>query len=190
MSISNGKVSKLDKKSLRQEKIKLMKAFAVEDQKSSADQYLTEALMHTSEYESAKRIGIVLSMPHEVDTYPIISKMISDNKKVYVPETNYKAKEMSFKHVDDLSNIGPDDKGINHVISDTEISNDLDLLIVPGLAFNDAGYRIGYGGGYFDKFLTHHQQSTISLIYDFQLDDFEIEAHDQPVQALIIATTK
>lgn len=97
---------------------------------------------------------------------------------------------MSFKHVDDLSNIGPDDKGINHVISDTEISNDLDLLIVPGLAFNDAGYRIGYGGGYFDKFLTHHQQSTISLIYDFQLDDFEIEAHDQPVQALIIATTK
>src|SRR5699024_6270438 len=119
MSISNRKVSKLDKKSLRQEKIKLMKAFAVEDQKPSADQYLTEALMHTSEYESAKRIGIVLSMPHEVDTYPIISKMISDNKKVYVTETNYKAKEMYFINVDNLNHLGSDVKGIYKIISDT-----------------------------------------------------------------------
>lgn len=96
---------------------------------------------------------------------------------------------MSFKELDNLSNIAPDDKGINYVTSDTEITNDLDLLIVPGVVFNNKGYRIGYGGGYFDKFLSQHQQPTISLIYDFQINNFEIEAHDQPVQKLIIATT-
>src|SRR5699024_2740845 len=109
--------------------------------------------------------------------------------KVFVPETNYKNKTMSFKELDNLSNIAPDDKGINYVTSDTEITNDLDLLIVHGVVFNNKGYRIGYGVGYFDKFLSQHLQLTISLIYDFQINDFEIEAHDQPVQKLIIATT-
>ncbi|MGO2109309.1 MAG: 5-formyltetrahydrofolate cyclo-ligase, partial [Staphylococcus equorum] len=85
--------------------------------------------------------------------------------------------------------IGPDDKGINHVEADTEISNQLDLLIVPGVVFNHSGYRIGYGGGYFDKFLSQNTQPTISLLYDFQLGDFEVESHDQPVEKLIIATT-
>ena len=179
----------MSKRSLRKEIIKIMKQFSKQDQKLSADQYLTQQLLNLSEYKSAKRIGIVLSMAHEVDTYPIISKMLNDDKNVYVPETDYKTKTMSFKGLDDLSNLAPDDKGINYVTSNTEITNDLDLLIVPGVVFNNKGYRIGYGGGYFDKFLSQHQQPTISLIYDFQINDFEIEAHDQPVQKLIIATT-
>ena len=97
---------------------------------------------------------------------------------------------MTFKHVDDLNHIGPDDKGINHVNTKTEITNKLDLLVVPGVVFNSTGYRIGYGGGYFDKFLSNNKQPTISLLYDFQLNSFETEAHDEPVEKLIIATTK
>ncbi|PTK24567.1 5-formyltetrahydrofolate cyclo-ligase, partial [Staphylococcus saprophyticus] len=57
-------------------------------------------------------------------------------------------------------------------------------------AFNDSGYRIGYGGGYFDKFISTYNQLTMSLIYDFQLSDFKVETHDQPVEKLIIATTR
>src|SRR5699024_6964630 len=179
----------MSKHKLRKETINKMKQFSDQDQKLSADQYLTQQLMNTSEYKSAYRIGVVLSMQHEVDTYPIISKILNDDKKVFVPETNYKNKTMSFKELDNLSNIASDDKGINYVTSNTEIINDLDLLIVTGVVFNNKGYRIGYGGGYFDKFLSQHLQPTISLIYDFQINDFEIEAHDQPVQKLIIATT-
>ena len=79
---------------------------------------------------------------------------------------------------------------MNHVNTKTEISNELDLLVVPGVAFNDSGYRIGYGGGYFDKFISTYNQPTMSLIYDFQLSDFKVETHDQPVEKLIIATTR
>ncbi|ALM57166.1 5-formyltetrahydrofolate cyclo-ligase [Staphylococcus equorum] len=179
----------MSKKALRHDKIELMKSFMSNDKKQSSDQYLANHLFDTSEYKSAKRVGIVLSMPHEVNTYSIIEQMLNEGKTVFVPETNYQSKEMAFKHVDSLDHIGPDDKGINHVEADTKISNQLDLLIVPGVVFNHSGYRIGYGGGYFDKFLSQNTQPTISLLYDFQLGDFEVESHDQPVEKLIIATT-
>lgn len=179
----------MSKKTLRQDKIQSMKSFMTHEAKQASDEYLANHLFDTNEYKTANRIGIVLSMPHEVDTYSIIEQMINDGKKVFVPETNYKLREMTFKNVDSLDHIGPDDKGINHVVADTEISNQLDLLIVPGVVFNHSGYRIGYGGGYFDKFLSQNKQPTISLIYDFQLGEFDVESHDQPVEKLIIATT-
>ena len=78
---------------------------------------------------------------------------------------------MNFKQLLDLSSIATDDKGINYVNEDTSISNDMDLLIVPGVAFQTNGFRIGYGGGYYDKFLNQHDINSISLIYDFQISD-------------------
>lgn len=180
----------MTKQSLRQEKLKLMKSFQSNSYKVESDHYLAEHLYQTSEYKNAKRIGIVLSMPHEVDTYSIIEHMLNDGKIVFVPETDYEHCRMSFKALSHLESIGPDVKGINHVTVEADITNQLDLLVVPGVVFNTIGYRIGYGGGYFDKFLSFYKQSTISLLYDFQLDDFEVESHDEPVEKLIIATTK
>ena len=89
-------------------------------------------------------------MTHEVDTYPIIETMLSDGKKVFVPNTNYKLKEMNFKQLLSLNRLEKDEKGLLYVNDDTEITDQLDL-IVPGVAFRDDGYRIGYGGGYYDK---------------------------------------
>ncbi len=96
--------------------------------------------------------GLVVLSMHIVNTYPIIQQMIEDGKTVLFQKLIIKQKEMTFKHVDDLTHIAPDDKGINHVNTETEITNNLDLVVVPGVVFNNIGYRIGYGGGYFDKF--------------------------------------
>lgn len=79
-----------------------------------------------------------------------------------------------------------DDKGIYHSISDSELTNYMDLLVVPGVAFEKSGYRIGYGGGYYDKFLNQYKTQTVSLLYDFQLTTFDKESFDQPVDQLII----
>ncbi|SCS23346.1 5-formyltetrahydrofolate cyclo-ligase [Staphylococcus caeli] len=180
----------MTKKTLRQEKLEKMKLFSQLSDKKLADGFLAKLFFNTEEYQVATRIGIVLSMAHEVDTYSIIQHMLSDGKQVFVPETNYQTRIMTFKRLTHLDNIGPDEKGINHVIQNSEISSALDLLVVPGVVFNQSGYRIGYGGGYFDKFLSHNQQMTISLLYDFQLNEFNPEMHDQPVEKLIIATTR
>lgn len=180
----------MSKKGLRHSKLNTMNDFKTSENKQSIDKELARRLYDTEEYKLANRIGIVLSMDHEVDTYNIITTMLNDNKQVFVPETDYLNKIMHFKSLLNLEDIGPDEKGINHVTEDTEITDNLDLLIVPGVVFNQLGYRIGYGGGYFDKFLSYNDQPTISLIYDFQLNDFEPEVHDQPVEKLIIVTTK
>ena len=133
-------------------------------------------LINNTEYKNAKRIGIVLSMPHEVDTYPIIDTMLSDDIKVFVPNTNYKLKEMNFKQLLSLNQLEKDEKGLLYVNDDTEITDQLDLIVVPGVAFRDDGYRIGYGGGYYDRFLSDSNANTISLIYDLQLTQFDIES--------------
>ncbi|BGE82326.1 5-formyltetrahydrofolate cyclo-ligase [Staphylococcus petrasii] len=178
----------MNKKTIRKDILSKMKAFDSSN-KEDADNWLKEHLLNHEWYKNAHRIGMVLSMPHEVDTYKIIQTALNDNKKVFVPNTNYKTREMNFKEIIDLDSIVEDEKGINSVKGDTEITDELDLIIVPGVAFRDDGYRIGYGGGYFDRFLSKSNANTISLIYDFQLTDFEIENHDQPVSELIIYKT-
>ena len=93
---------------------------------------------------------------------------------------------MTFKRLLSLNEIEKDDKGIYHSISDSELTNYMDLLVVPGVAFEKSGYRIGYGGGYYDKFLNQYKTQTVSLLYDFQLTTFDKESFDQPVDQLII----
>ena len=85
-------------------------------------------------------------MTHEVDTYQIIETAIKQNKKVYVPETNYKEGLMTFKRLLSLNEIEKDDKGIYHSISDSELTNYMDLLVVPGVAFEKVDIELAMVG--------------------------------------------
>lgn len=68
----------------------------------------------------------------------------------------------------------------------SEIAVEPDFILVPGLIWNDEGYRIGFGGGYYDRYLANFEGSTASVLYDFQKMDFEAESHDIAVQELFI----
>lgn len=158
--------------------------------KSKADHFLFQQLIEHEKFVNAQNIGIVLSMPHEVQTDPIIRFALEQHKSVFVPSTNYQSHQMQFQQLEDLNHVEIDEKSIRYVPTETLIKNELDLVIVPGVVFNHAGYRIGYGGGYFDQFLSQYHPKTISLVYDIQLSDqIPVEPHDYPVQELIIAKT-
>ncbi|UDI78175.1 5-formyltetrahydrofolate cyclo-ligase [Staphylococcus taiwanensis] len=176
------------KKDIRKNTLSKMKSFD-KTKKVHADNWLKQQLFNDNWYKNSNRIGIVLSMPHEVDTYQIIKAALLDNKRMFVPNTNYESKDMNFKEIKNLSCIEKDEKGIYFVNEDTETTDQLDLIIVPGVAFREDCYRVGYGGGYYDRFLSHSTAHTLSLIYDFQLTQFDIENHDQPVDKLIIYNT-
>ncbi|MEJ7154570.1 5-formyltetrahydrofolate cyclo-ligase, partial [Staphylococcus ureilyticus] len=97
-------------KHIRQATIEKLKSFN-KDKKAVADLWLANELFNTKAYQDAESIGFVLSMTHEVDTYKIIETAIKQNKKVYVPETNYKEGLMTFKRLLYLNEIEKDDKG-------------------------------------------------------------------------------
>ena len=58
----------------------------------------------------------------------------------------------------------------------------IDVIHVPGLGFNPAGFRIGYGGGYYDRYLADYDGHTVSTIYEFQKVEFQADCHDMAVK--------
>lgn len=68
-------------------------------------------------------------------------------------------------------------------------SQNIDLLVVPGIVYSQQGYRIGYGGGYYDRFLTKFKGDTLSLAFDIQVvNDVEYDVFDLPVNKIITPT--
>ncbi|MBI5975653.1 5-formyltetrahydrofolate cyclo-ligase [Staphylococcus canis] len=179
----------MDKKEIRSETINKMKRMNKSTKKLS-DKWLFEQLIQHPKFKESNSIGIVLSMPHEVETDKIIKKALDLGKKIYVPSTNYQHRTMNFQQLFNLNQVDTDEKGIRFVNEETSINNELDLVIVPGVAFDTKGYRIGYGGGYFDRYLSQHNPKTISLVYDLQVyEHLPTESHDRPISELIIADT-
>src|SRR5699024_8530463 len=151
-------------------------------QKLTFDEDLYEQLFKHDYFIQAKSVAIVLSMDHEVNTDPIFEELLKLNKEVYVPTTNYLTKEMKFQRLYDMNSISFDSKGIRFITKETEISDDIDLIIVSGVLFRIDGYR----GGYYDKYLADYTGSTLSLVYPIQIHGFDIKSHDVPVQELLL----
>ena len=97
---------------------------------------------------------------------------------------------MRFIYIDDLSKVENGYAGIPEPIADAPIADDeTALVLMPGLAFDPEGHRIGYGGGFYDRFLAKEpNHPTLALCYDFQmLPKLETEEFDIPVDAVLWA---
>ena len=111
---------------------------------------------------------------------------IRDGKRVAVPKVI--GDEMVFIYIEDLSGIEDGYCGIPEPVEDGPVAEDpTALVLMPGLAFDPQGHRIGYGGGFYDRFLASEpQHPTLALCYDFQmLPHLETEPHDIPVDTVL-----
>lgn len=136
----------------------------------------------TDAYRNSKTIYGYLPFNQEVDLFPLLQTALDSGKQVALPKCF--GKEMRFILVSDLSRIRYSAFGAPEPVEDGPEANDeTALVIVPGLVFDRQGYRIGYGGGYYDRFLAKEpNHPTIALCYDFQMcDQLEPESHDIPV---------
>ena len=173
------------KSELRKQVLQEMRALS-QEQKQAMDQALTDQFLKHPFYQEAKVIATYLSFPHEFQTQELIEQALKDGKKVLIPKT-YPKGRMDFV-VYDSQQLVKTSFGLLEPQGDLEVvdASQIDLIHVPGLAFTTEGYRIGYGGGYYDRYLEHFSGHTLSTVYPCQIQDFISENHDIPVQEVLI----
>ena len=177
----------MDKKALRREIRDKKRAMTLEeiDRRSAR---LGELFVATEAYRQAKTVYGYLPYNQEVRTVPILERAIKDGKKVAVPKVY--GDMMRFIYLDDLSQVEKSDMGIPEPIADSPVAEDKTaLVLMPGIAFDEIGHRIGYGGGYYDKFLAAEpDHPTVALCYDFQMfAHLDTEEFDVPVDLVLWA---
>ena len=176
----------MDKTALRQQ-IRLQKRQMEQAEILEKSQQLCRLFTATDAYRNAKSIYGYMSYNQEVRTLPILEQSLRDGKRVAIPKCY--GPEMRFIWMEDLSQTAPN-RGIPEPIADGPLADDPDaLVLMPGMAFDRAGHRIGYGGGYYDKFLAQEpNHPTVALCFSFQvLEHLETEEFDIPVDLVLWA---
>ncbi|MET3558228.1 5-formyltetrahydrofolate cyclo-ligase [Streptococcus rupicaprae] len=153
--------------------------------KEERDQALIRRLMESSKYQKSTTVALYLSLAFEVNTASLIKAARADGKQILVPKT-LKGGQMVFVPYQ----AGHLERSSFGVLEPTNMEvvekGAIDLILVPGLIWNQQGYRIGFGGGFYDRYLADYEGKTVSLSYDFQIREFLPEAHDQPVEEVIV----
>lgn len=175
----------MDKTSLRKE-IRALKRAMTEEEILLRSQRLCEKFCSSDSYKRADTIYGYLPYNQEVRTWDLLAKAMADGKQVAVPKVY--GEEMKFIYITDFSQVETGYCGIPEPIDDEPVAEDKNaLVLMPGLAFDKEGHRIGYGGGFYDRFLAEEpEHPTVALCYDFQIrENLPVEAFDIPVDAVI-----
>ena len=175
----------MDKKLLRKT-IRDQKRAMTPAQIEEKSRILGEKFLASDAYQQARSIYGYLPYNQEVRTVPMLEQALKDGKRVAVPKCY--GDEMRFIWMEDLSRVEKGYAGIPEPIEDGPVADDKTaLVLMPGLAFDKEGHRLGYGGGFYDKFLAAEPgHPTLALCYDFQmLEHLETEEYDIPVDTVL-----
>ena len=146
-------------------------------------------------YAAAKRVFCYADYNHEVMTGDFIEQCWKDGKEVAVPRVN--GDMMNFYRITSLDQLSPGCKGIPEPLdnpekgydSETQLADDWEdaFFIIPGVAFDPARHRCGYGGGFYDKYQeAHPHHVTVAVAFDFQvMEEVPADAYDIRPQYLV-----
>ncbi|MGX8705532.1 MAG: 5-formyltetrahydrofolate cyclo-ligase, partial [bacterium] len=141
----------MDKRALRRE-IGAKKSALTPMEIERRSGILAERFFETAQYRACRSLYAYCAFNQEVRTAPIIERAWADGKRVAVPKVI--DNQMVFIWIDSLDALAPGYYGIPEPISNAPIADDARaLVLMPGLAFDPQGHRIGYGGGFYDRFL-------------------------------------
>lgn len=154
---------------------------------------LASKLYDQPEWMGAKVIALTLSQSFEIDTAPLILHARHEGRTVVVPRT-LPHRQMEFVELRENTTFEETTFGILEPQDGRVFGPDkIDLMVVPGVAFTPDGHRLGFGGGYYDRYLSKYPGKTISLALPTQLapaDEWENEAHDQRVDHVVMLPEK
>lgn len=178
----------MDKKVMRKKQKALLSS--IERNMYEHKSYLiAQQLFETEEWINTTVIAITVSNYPEVDTWQIIKRGWEEGKKIVVPKCSHEDRQLDFYYLNSFTELEKVYYGLfepnpqNTLLADKK---DISLVIVPGLAFMKNGYRLGFGGGYYDRFLEQFEGGTAALAFREQLvDRVPIEHFDLPVGKII-----
>ena len=179
----------LNKKTIRETAIAQLKEMPSEEFERQC-QSLANQLFSTEEWKKTTTIGITIANAHEIYTIPIIEQALEEGKRVAVPRCIPSEKRMDFRYIEHLNQL---EKAyydlLEPIVNETKAASpeEIDYMVVPGVAFDERGYRIGYGGGYYDRYLQDYKGATVSLLFSNQLlKQLPVDEYDVPVDSLIL----
>ena len=150
---------------------------------------ILQRLLQEPSIIEGKTIAVTISGFPEVETREMIKALWGLKKIVAVPKCEPKTREMDFYAITNFEQLETVYLNIEEpkVIETTYISKrEIDVMIVPGVVFNEIGYRVGFGGGYYDRYLPAFGGEKISIAFDEQIaDGVPTEAHDIPVNIIL-----
>lgn len=182
----------MNKTEFRKKQKATLIAFAHTAQKAAEDQELLERFLASALVQQSQTIGVTASLPFEVDTAKIIARLWDAGKAVYLAKAhNNSARSQDFVRYTYRTKLVRSSFGVEEVADPkAKVNNRLDLLLVPGLAFalnNHA--RLGFGGGYYDRFLARYPATkTVALANSkmiFAQANWPVSKTDIPVQTII-----
>lgn len=149
-------------------KRKKMKPFEIEEKSKKA----AEIFLNSDIYKNAKTIMLYHPLGNETDTSYIFKCALNDKKTVVYPITDMKTNELTAVTADGNTSFSKGGYSVFEPISKNVIDKKLiDVVIVPGIAFDKRGYRVGFGKGCYDRFLENIDAIKVGFCYDFQITD-------------------
>ena len=160
-----------NQKTLLRAKLKQQRASVSNLEKTRIDRAISDNVIASDLFEHAHTVFVYCSTAQEIDTYSIISACLETGKNVCVPFCEKEPGIMTARIIHSLSDLTVGKYGISEPAADSKCISfeKIDLCIIPCLAADPYGYRLGYGGGYYDRFLAHVSCATMVLCAEDRL---------------------
>ena len=183
----------MDKSTQRKKMIHTMKKMKSQEYQLKSKQIQSNLLIE-GKIKKSKVIGITLSAFPEVDTWGLIEELWVQGKRIAVPKCDPVTRRMTFYEINSFDQLEvvymklkEPIPSITHKVNSSQI----DVLIVPGVVFDKNGYRIGFGGGYYDRYLSDYYGATVALAFDCQVvESVPVERFDLSVECILTETQR
>ena len=179
-----------DKSSLRSNYLRVRRAIPAR-LRISSDDAIRSALRGFDVFQRAPIVLTYVSFGPEVDTRTIIEELLEEGRRVAVPRVVREEHKMVFSEISSLDELSSGTMKILEPPADAPVLTVPEMVktacLVPGLVFDGSGHRVGYGGGYYDRFLTFYPGNKIGLARVTQLSSnpLPVGEHDVPVDFLV-----
>ena len=137
--------------------------------KRELDRRIMQNVLRLREYAAAETVLIYVSLPSEIDTYAIIERCLADGKRVAVPRCISGSRDMEFHYIGSVEELTPGSFGVPEPDESCPVFDKSaslrSLMLIPAFAADLSGYRLGYGKGYYDRYMSGYEGATAVLCY-------------------------